>query len=167
MENADSELQQIIQDINERLRVASAQNRTLVAISTSKIKGEETFSMGFVPRIDKNNQEAIPFARPMICNDPPRPLEESFQAQIALRRALSALLFFEGLRRIAADGDGVRCPVRSIEWAEHMRARWEGNKLPACCGRNKELIAFWEAGKKAKDRGLFQTRKWEQPRECM
>jgi hypothetical protein len=121
------------------------------------------------------HQEAIPFACIMTGEEPLQPpenrliydLENHLVYDLAARKFLSTLLFYEGIRQIIGTGCGVRCPVRSMEWAERAFARIKGNKLPTCCGRSKELIALWEAGDKAKKLGLFKPHKWDRPHECM
>jgi hypothetical protein len=168
----DTRYQQKTRRINERVMKANAQNRSVVAFETRR----NSTGIIFVPLFNKDNQGAIPFALVMIGEKtwfknirmPPHITEnDPFVHDLAIRGSLSALLFFEGLRLMATTGCGVRCPIRSMEWAARADARKEGNKLPTCCGRNKEIIAFWEAGNKAKNMGLFSPHKWDRPHECM
>jgi hypothetical protein len=163
MDTADPQYQQKLQRLNEQIKRAIDQNRTLVAIKTEP----NTTTVIFLPLFDKDKQGAIPFAYLMTGERPSQSKTELIQYDLTAREFLSPLLFFEGLRVMVATGSGVRCPVRSMEWAERALARMGGNKLPPCCGRNKELIAFWEAGNKAKESGLFLPHTWERPSECM
>jgi hypothetical protein len=150
--------------LNDSERLANEQDRTVVVLAPS----EDKTSISFVPYFDSSKQGVIPFAcLSRAATEPANlPREKRILLDYALRRRLSTLLFFEGLRLMAATGSGVRCPVRSIEWGERFIARITGDNLPACCGRNKELVAFWEAGNKAKESG-FSPHKWECPRECI
>jgi hypothetical protein len=141
----DAPLQQRVQKkLNERARLASDKNRTVVVLASPP----NTISLVFVPFFDKDNQGATPFTCLTNSERPPRPPKERLIDNLILRESLSTLLFFEGLRQIFITGCGVRCPVRCMEWAERACARIDGNKLPTCCGRSKEIIAFWEAGNK-------------------
>src|SRR5688572_27621267 len=118
-----SSLSQCMQEINERVRLANDQNRTAVIIMPAK----NVISIGFVLRFGKNNQGATLHACVMGNFDPPWSLEERMLQELKLRLALSTLLFFEGLRAMAATSYGVCCPVRSIDWAERFTARLTGD----------------------------------------
>jgi hypothetical protein len=142
--STDTQHQQRARRLNERVRIARDHNRTLVGLGTAP----NSIAIVFVPLFNNDNQEAIPFACLMTGEQPLRPPEERLLYDLTARELLSTLLFFEGIRQIIATGCGVRCPVRSMEWAERAVARMKGDKLPTCCGRNKELIALWEAGNK-------------------
>lgn len=159
----DPHLQQRVQKLNERIRLASEKNRSVVVLEAPP----NTISPVFVPLLGKDGHGAIPFTCLTTGEPPPRSFEEYLRGYIVLRESLSTVLFFEGLRQIVTTGCGVRCPVRCMDWADRALAKKKGNKLPTCCGRTKEIIAFWEAGNKARELGLFLPHTWEPPSECM
>jgi hypothetical protein len=163
VDTADPHFLQRMHQLNERVRRASDQSRSVVSIGTAP----NSTGIVFVPLFNKDNQGAIPFTCLMTGEKPSLPIEERIRHDLAARAFLSTLLFFEGLRLMVAFGCGVRCPVRSMVWAQRAWALVEGDKLPTCCGRSKELIAFWEAGNKAREREVFRPSKWDFPRECV
>jgi hypothetical protein len=156
--------QHVVLRLNERIRRAKDRNRTVICIETAPNRAEVVF----VPLFDKDNQGAFPFPCLMTGERTisPTATEDEIRANLVARKALSTLLFYEGLRLKVLFGCGVRCPVRIMDWPERAWARINGDKPPPCCGRNKELIAFWEAGNKAKEQGLFQPSRWDYPHEC-
>ena len=102
MDTADPEEQQVEQMLNNYVRLASEQNRTLVKVAPP----EDNTSIGFMPRVDKHNQGVSPFAcisraENVRASIPPgmRLIDE-----LGLRTVVSNLVFFEGLRIMAATG---------------------------------------------------------------
>jgi hypothetical protein len=162
-DTTNAQQQQRLRGIDERVKLAREQDRSVVALSSPA----NTILIGFVPRFDKDNQAAMPFTCLMTGKKPHIAPQERDVYEVTLRESLSTLLFFEGLRMMISTGYGVRCPVRCMEWSGQAFARIEGTQLPSCCGRAKGIMAFWEAGNKAKKSGWFQHLRWESPYECM
>lgn len=85
---------------------------------------------------------------------------ESAKGEFYVRNCMSALIVFENLRVMVANGRGLWCPMRHVPWPI---ATDEGTCRPLadeeCCGLREHMLRLWKAGRAA---GL----EWHEPRDC-
>jgi len=165
---------------------ARKNGRSLVVVNSP----ENHAGMAFLPLLDDEVGDAIPFADVTIGWDlaslPPlakRPedyewllqefgpekaeyLARRREKEIDLRAKLAVLVHYEGLRVMTANGDGVRCPLRSMQLGAARWALANRDAPPECCGQVKALMRLWEAGKRASEKWGPTFQRWNPPTGC-